>query len=622
MAKYFLISVLQLLSGVTIPLHTVRYGRMKVPIVLRYQMEQDSSQMTVAPGWSLRIGEDARLEDDAGNRMTLSPEGLFWPRGTVKYAVADGRVQGFSVLDADSVTVCQVAFETDEELRAVRIIGRDTTAVCKLIMEYAAPATLHSIRRLGGGSMEVAFASIAGRMLKRSICRKDVEGKVTGVSEYAYSSDSLSSTLTETVGDGQTVIKKVVRGFKDGRLWKKEEFTGNGRLKRSTHYRYTDESEQARLGGVTATSYPEDSLTAPYTRVRSYSYAAGQPYPYPIEVETSDSDGASERLVFTYPFCANQGPVADTLLTRGMADAVLSVSRWKNGACLDTTAVVYDAFPAVNAPSGTVFHPSDIVFSDGETHKDICLKYTSYDTLGLRTSRAKVLHKHIVDRLQPEFFRWRAPDPLDELMREQQAFDLCAAWPEITPNPEGESFLFEGTGAYLGKVEAGASAAQVIADQGIGETPISACFSDPDITPRLIDRDTDLEIVSSVAAKAEIAKASALEDVNHGLFKGMGFLLRESQFGHRLDFATNKAYDVYPNVLYLTEAGPLGKVVHDNYNFGNYLWGVAAREVGVPQWIALLGSHIHAFFSPYSFGSFDSRDDIFSIRAGYHWDGR
>ena len=623
MAQYFLISLLQLLAGVSIPLHTVRYGRMKVPIVLHYQMESDSSQLAVAPCWTLRIGEDACVEDDAGNKIILTPEGIFWPKGVVKYSISEGRVNGFTVLDSDSAQVCRVVFETDEELRVVRIVGRDTTEVRELMMEYAAPAMLHSIKRMGGGSVEFDFVHNAGRMLKRLVCRKDADGRVIGVSEYTFGSDSLGQTVTETVGDGQTIVRKVVCGFNDGQLRKREEYAGNGRLKRSTLYSYSADSEHAQLESVTATCYSEDSLMPTYQRTRGYKYAAGQPYP--IEVETTDSDGTNERKVFTYPFCPSQASdlVADALLDRGMEDVVLSVSRWKKGTFVDSTAVVYDAFPAVNAPSGTVLRPSAIVYSDGELQNDICLKYTAYDTLGLRTSRAKVIHKRIVDRLQPEFFRWRAPNPLADLMREQRAYEVCAAWPDMTPNQDfGENHLFEGTGAYLGKVETKESKGCVIVDLGFGEAPLSARFSDPDITPRLIDGYTDLELVSPETAEACIDKAGGFKEGNHGLFKGARYLLCESRFGHRLDFATNNAYDIYPNVLYLTEAGPLGKVVHDNYNFGNYLWGVAAREAGIPQWMALLGSHLHAFFSPYSFGSFDSRDDIFSIRAGYHWDGK
>lgn len=620
MVKYFLLSLLQLLSGVSIPLHTVRYGSMKVPIVLHYQMESDTSQLVVAPGWTLRIGEDACAEDDAGNRIEISPSGIFWPRGAVNYAFTDNRVQGFTVTAADGTTVCRVAFQAEQELQTVSIYGRDSTELRHLTMAYAAPTILRSITSSNGGSVEFDFIPEADFLLKRSVCRKDAEGLVTGRSEYVYDCDSLSQTITETVADSQSVIRKTVRRFADGQIRTKEEYTGGDRLKRSISYHYTD-GEPAHLERVTAIRYPHDNLALPDTSIRNYKYAAGKPYPYPIEVETRYSQGTHERLAFAYPFCpaAGYGPVADSLLRRGRADAVLSVSRWKDGVFLDSTTVIYDDFPVVK---GKVFRPSALVYSDSGLRSDTCLKYTAYDNLGLRTSRAKVLRKRSVDCLPPEAFK-RAPDPLADLMREQRSYEVCAAWPAMNPNQEfGESYLFEGTGTYLGKVEAGEPRGRVIADQGVGETPLSAYFSDPDLTPSLIDNYTTLELVSTDAVQAELTKAGAFEEGNQGFFKGMFYLWRESQFNARLDFASNCTYDIYPNVLYVTEAGPMGTVVHDNYNFGNYLWGAAALEVGVPQWMALLGSHLHSFFSPFSFGSFDSRDDIFSIRAGYHWDGR
>lgn len=636
MVRYILFSLLQLLSGVSIPLHTVRYGRMKVPVVLHYQMESDTSSLAVAPNWRLRIGEDSFgmspqqempvcMEDDAGNRIELSPAGIFWPRGAVQFSVSDGRVKVITVLDADSTVVGRISFEAEPELKAVRISGRDSTDVQQLTMQYMASSILHSISRLGGGSVEFDFVPEAGRMLKRSVCRKDAEGRVTGASEFTYSFDSLCHYITETVTDGETVVRKTVRSFADGQIQKKEEYTCDEHLKRSTSYQYIDTEKETLLKSVLAISYPEDNLASPCTKTHNYKYAKGQPFPYPIEVETVDSKGTRERLAFSYPFCPSPyyGSVADSLLTRGMAAAVLSVSRWKDGVFLDSTSVVYDSFKAVNAPSGSVFRPSAIVYSDGENRQDTCLRYTAYDTLGLRTSRATIIHKRSVDKLPPKVFRFRASNPMADLEREQRSYVVCAAWPEITPNQEfGESYLFEGTGAYLGKVETGEPAGRVIADMGFGEEPLSAYFADPDVTPWLIDHYSTLEVVSADETAATLAKAGAFERGNQGFFRGIGYLWRESHFNCRLDFATIAEYDVYPNILYVTKAGPLGAIVHDNYNFGNYLWGATACEVGVPQWIALLGSHIHAFFSPFSFGSFDSRDDILSIRAGYHWDGR
>lgn len=647
MSRLFLFYILQLLAGVSLPLHTVHYGRMTVPLVLHYQAEADSCGMPVAPGWTLRIGEAAfgregdtlrgdgthfwygphgalrQVQDDAGNCIVVSDEGVFWPRGAVYFAVSEGLVKGFTVLDADSATVGKVTFEADPELKFVRIQGHDGSETQEFKMDYDALARLQSITRIAGGSVDFSFAPAGNRLLKRSVCRKDSEGQVTGVSEYAYSSDSLGQDITETVTDGKDTLRKTVRRFAEGRLMKKEEFSGDNRLTRSTLYQYADGNKEGRLQSVTTLCYPEDSLSPPRTSVRRYTYAVGPTNPYPVEVEIEGGNGTNERLFYTYPFYhrADYGPVADSLLARGMTGTVLTASRWKDGQFVDSTAVLYDAFAAPNAPAGMMYRPSAVVYSDAVCEPEVCLKYTSYDTLGLRSDRAMTLNKRNADRLPPETFRWTATDPLTELLREQLSHDLCAAWPDVVPNAEcGESFLFDGTGTYLGKVETEGPAGRIIADRGFGEPPLSAQFADTERTPLQLNPNTTLEVVSIQAMASDLSKSGAFELRNRGLIRGMWFLLQESQFGHRLDFATNSAYDIFPNTLYVTDAGPMGVIAHDNYNYGNFLWGAAAFEVGVPQWIALLGSHLNAFFSPYSFGSFDSRDDILSIRAGYHWD--
>ena len=581
MIRYILTSLLQLLSGVSIPLYTVHYGSLKVPIVLRYQTQPDSTQMVVDQGWTLQIGED-----------TVPPTGFSWPRGAVNLVFKEDRIAGFTVTDADSATVYRAAFVVDNRLQKVCFTGRDSTETQELTMEYDSAGLLHRISRSGGGSVEFDFVTEAGRTLKSSVCRKDAENKVIGVSNYTYQLDSLCQTITETVSNRTTVTRKTVRSFANGQIVKKEEYTGDGRLKRCTQYQYTDD-EEPRLESVETE-----------TSSISYKYTPGQPCP--IEVVKNQPDGTSERLVYTY---------------HGTTEAISSLSRWRNGAFVDTTTVVYREFPAVDAPSGKVLRPGAVVYSNPETHQDTCLEYNAYDTLGLRASRAKAINKRSVNQIPIEVFRWKGPDPLDDLMREQRAHEVCAAWPDIAPDPEsGTSYLFESSGAYLGKVEAGEPHGRLIADQGLGETPLSGSFSDPKLTPLLIDRYTYVDRVSPAETEAKLNKSGAFDRNHQGFFRGMWFLWRESQFGCRLDFASRPEYDIYPGVLYVTQGGPMGTVVHDNYNFGNYLWGAAAREVGIPQWIALLGSHFHAFFSPYSFGKLDSPDDIFSIRSGYHWD--
>ena len=71
--------------------------------------------------------------------------------------------------------------------------------------------------------------------------------------------------------------------------------------------------------------------------------------------------------------------------------------------------------------------------------------------------------------------------------------------------------------------------------------------------------------------------------------------------------------------LYVTYTKSEGFVAHDAHNFGNFLWGAAANQLGVPLWIAKLGAHFNNFFDPHYNHKLDSTDDQFSITIGYHW---
>ena len=73
------------------------------------------------------------------------------------------------------------------------------------------------------------------------------------------------------------------------------------------------------------------------------------------------------------------------------------------------------------------------------------------------------------------------------------------------------------------------------------------------------------------------------------------------------------------NTLYITTAES-GKVAHNNYNFGNFLWGAGAKSLGIPKFAAKLGAHYNNYFNdPNHRGKLDSRDDQYSISLGYEW---
>ena len=145
-------------------------------------------------------------------------------------------------------------------------------------------------------------------------------------------------------------------------------------------------------------------------------------------------------------------------------------------------------------------------------------------------------------------------------------------------------------------------------------------FADPKNDPASVGPDTPVIQVNDSYILDCLDKAGATDVRHRGCLKGIKYLATKSFYGGRLDFTAHEEYGIDNKALYVTQTEPEGAVAHNNHNFGNFLWGASAKEMGVPLHIALLGSHMfNYFFSRSSKGQLDSPDDIFSIRTGYHW---
>lgn len=208
---------------------------------------------------------------------------------------------------------------------------------------------------------------------------------------------------------------------------------------------------------------------------------------------------------------------------------------------------------------------------------------------------------------------------LSDAERVLRADSLCALKPGFTLSPSyGDCFLFDESGVFLSRINVEESSNCAVLWQT--DEPIVACFADPAEDPRHIGRNTRLYLISPLRVYASVSHCGAADPRMHGLTPECWYLLFGSGYGGALDFAANGEHGIYPNGLYLTRTWKEGDVAHNNYNFGNFLWGAATREVGVSLWIARLGAHLNNFFlSPNTKFTFDSSDDQFSISAGYHW---
>jgi RHS repeat-associated protein len=115
-------------------------------------------------------------------------------------------------------------------------------------------------------------------------------------------------------------------------------------------------------------------------------------------------------------------------------------------------------------------------------------------------------------------------------------------------------------------------------------------------------------------------KYSYMKDHSHaGTNSGeLDFVVNSGIFGKNIGLPSNYLY-VRPD----RNGNPVG---HNNYNFGNYLWGAAANALGVGLRTAKMGAHINNLVNdPSNQGksllnrTLDSNDDQYSITQGWYW---
>lgn len=212
------------------------------------------------------------------------------------------------------------------------------------------------------------------------------------------------------------------------------------------------------------------------------------------------------------------------------------------------------------------------------------------------------------------------PGSLDERSRLLRAYDYSYLHPEIEVDAQaGENFLFDEDGCYLARVQIPSVSNCVIYPLGYGAETIVARFADPVQDPKVICADTRLRLVTGERIRSSLNRVGVMPgDWAYGFVRGFFFLALNSNYGQRLDFARTGIHDIHPNEFYLTHSSKEGYVAHSIYNFGNFLWGTAANGVGVPLFIARMGSHVSNFY--HSKGHWDAANDQFSISCGHHWD--
>ncbi len=158
-------------------------------------------------------------------------------------------------------------------------------------------------------------------------------------------------------------------------------------------------------------------------------------------------------------------------------------------------------------------------------------------------------------------------------------------------------------------------------------------FADPTNDSKAIRENdiTNLVLASQDKIEEDVEEGTdGHEWYNQGSIMGSRYLWKNSN-GGKTDYVVNSTFHgpkpenslsqgLRSNTLYLTLVDDKF-VAHNNFNYGNFLWGASAAALKVPESIAKAGAHYNNYKNdPYSKGQWDSVDDQYSIHLGYtYW---
>lgn len=288
---------------------------------------------------------------------------------------------------------------------------------------------------------------------------------------------------------------------------------------------------------------------------------------------------------------------------------------------------------AVTDASGTIEKTFDY-YPFGESYESVASTNPGQDfRYGGKQTEDKFGNREVYDFsarwYSPVFGRFQTMDPLCEKYYSLSPYAYCANNPMNNTDVTGcliDDYLFNQSGQFLGVDETEHEDRIVIKDER-GENVLSIMFADTEHDPPSINSGTKLVFVSNKEIEKLLSNAGAMSISHQGLIQGIRYLWNESnnsllRGNGNLDFVGSGRYGIDPdsNLLYVTESYEIGMVAHNAYNYGNFLWGAAAHELKVPLFIARLGAHFNNYYYDSSNkGTLDSKDDQFSIMAGYRW---
>ncbi len=227
---------------------------------------------------------------------------------------------------------------------------------------------------------------------------------------------------------------------------------------------------------------------------------------------------------------------------------------------------------------------------------------------------------------------WLSIDPMSGKYPSLSPYVYCADNPVKLVDPNGESISeFDENGNYSRTIKDNwwhnfwhRRTGRIV--DGDGNVVQSFKFADPenDVADLKNGKITKIHFVQENEIKKMLSKAGAFNEENKvsniALSNRYDYILRESPKNGKFDFAITGIPHQYSDCnqsLFLVDG-----VAHNQFNFGNFMWGAAGKALGLTMLELRSGAHYRALTQNGADGypsQFDSSDDQFSIRMGVRY---